>query len=78
MEKNERHMDEQDREQREIRKLTIEMSEMIKRHDERLTDHGTRIHAIEQRPARRWDVMLDKITNAVVAAFVSWLMTKGA
>ena len=78
MEKNEKHMDEQDREQREIRRLTIEMSEMIKRHDERLTDHGARIHAMEQRPARRWDVMLDKIANAVVAAFVSWLMTKGA
>ena len=78
IENHEEHMKEQDKERREIRELTIEMSEMIKRHDERLTDHGTRIKAMETKPGKRWDMVIDKVINAIVAACVAWLMTKGA
>ena len=78
IEEHERHMKEQDAERKVLRELTIEMSEMIKRHDERITEHGTRITAMEQKPGRRWDMVIDKVVNAVVAACVAWLMTKGA
>lgn len=78
IEEHERHMKEQDAERKELRELTIEMSEMIKRHDERITEHGTRITAMEQKPGRRWDMVIDKVVNAIVAACVAWLMTKGA
>ena len=67
-----------DAERKELRELTIEMSEMIKRHDERITEHGTRITAIEQKPSRRWDMVIDKVINAIVAAGVAWLIAKGA
>ena len=78
IERHEEHMKEQDAERKELRELTIEMSEMIKRHDERIADQGARIKAMEQKPGRRWDMVIDKIVNAVVAACVAWLMTKGA
>jgi hypothetical protein len=78
IERHEEHMKEQDAERKELRELTIEMSEMIKRHDERILDHGARLKAIETKPGKRWDMVIDKIVNAVVAACVAWLMTKGA
>lgn len=78
IESHEAHMKEQDEAIRKVQDLTIEMGEMIKRHDERLADQGQRIKTIEQRPGRRWDMVIDKVINAVVAACVAWLMTKGA
>lgn len=78
IEQHEAHMKEQDEQIRKVQDLTIEMGEMIKRHDERIADQGTRIRAIEQKPGRRWEMAIDKVVNAVVAACVAWLMTKGA
>lgn len=78
IEHHEEHMKEQDDAIRKVQDLTIEMGEMIKRHDERIADQGARIKAIETKPGKRWDMVIDKIINAVVAACVAWLMTKGA
>lgn len=78
IENHEAHMKEQDDAIRKVQDLTIEMGEMIKRHDERLHDQAQRIRQIEQKPGKRWDMVIDKIVNAVVAACVAWLMTKGA
>lgn len=74
IEEHERHMREQDAERKELRELTIEMSEMIKRHDERITEHGTRLTAIEQKPGRRWDMVIDKIITVIVAGFVAYVV----
>lgn len=74
----EEHMKEQDDAIRKVQDLTIEMGEMIKRHDERIADQGERLKAIETKPVRRFDMIVDKIINAVVAACVAWLMTNGA
>ena len=78
IENHEAHMKEQDDAIRKVQDLTIEMGEMIKRHDESLHDQAQRIRQIEQKPGKRWDMVIDKIVNAVVAACVAWLMTKGA
>lgn len=78
IESHERHMDEQDAERREIKELTIRMGELLDKHDEKIEKHEKRIETLEQKPGRRWDMVIDKIVNAVVAACVAWLMTKGA
>lgn len=78
IESHERHMDEQDAERRELRELSIRMGELLDKHDEKLGNHEKRIEAMEQKPSRRWDMVIDKVINAVVAACVAWLMTKGA
>ena len=78
IESHEKHMDVQDRERQEIRELTLEIGAMVKRHDESIRDHSTRIKAIETKPGKRWDMVIDKVINAIVAACVAWLMTKGA
>lgn len=73
IENHEAHMKEQDEAIRKVQDLTIEMGEMIKRHDERLDDQGQRIRTIEQKPGKRWDVVIDKIITVLVAAAVSAL-----
>lgn len=73
IENHEAHMKEQDEAIRKVQDLTIEMGEMIKRHDERLADQGQRIKIIEQKPGRRWDLIIDKIITVLVAAAVSAL-----
>lgn len=78
IEHHEEHMKEQDDAIRKVQDLTIEMGEMIKRHDERIADQGERLKAIETKPVKRFDMVVDKIINAVVAACVAWMMTKGA
>lgn len=73
IENHEAHMKEQDEAIRKVQDLTIEMGEMIKRHDERLDDQSQRIRTIEQKPGKRWDVVIDKIITVLVAAAVSAL-----
>ena len=77
IESHEAHMKEQDEAIRKVQDLTIEMGEMIKRHDERLADQGQRIRTIEQKPGKRWDVVIDKIITVLVAAAVSALINIG-
>lgn len=78
IESHESHMKEQDEERREIKELTIRMGELLDKHDEKIGNHEKRLEAMEKKPGRRWDMAIDKIVNAVVAACVAWLMTKGA
>ena len=78
IEQHEKHMDEQDAERREIKELTIRMGELLDKHDEKIEKHEKRIETLEQKPSRRWDMVIDKVINAIVAACVAWLMTKGA
>ena len=51
---------------RKLSDLTIEMQQMIKRHDEELKDQNTRISALEKRPGQ----LLDKIVGALISFFV--------
>ena len=67
-------MKEQDEQIRKVQDLTIEMGEMIKRHDERILDHGARLKAIETKPSKRWDMVIDKIITVIVAGFVAYVV----
>jgi len=79
IEHHEEHMKEQDDAIRKVQDLTIEMGEMIKRHDERIADQGERLKAIETKPAKHWDMVVDKIITVLVAGFVAYIvpMLKG-
>lgn len=37
---------------------------------------GDKVEAIEQKPAKRWDGMMDKIVTALVAALVGFVLAK--
>lgn len=71
IESHEKHMREQDAERRELRELSIRMGELLDRHDEKLGEHEKRLEKMEQKPARRWDMVIDKIITVIVAALVS-------
>lgn len=66
------HMKEQDESIRKVQTLTIEMGEMIKRHDEQIADQGKRITAMEQKPAKRWEAVVEKVITLLVAAAVAY------
>ena len=37
---------------------------------------GQRLEALEQKPAKRWDALVEKIIWAVVAAFITYALTQ--
>lgn len=51
---------------RKLSDLTIEMQQMIKRHDEELKEQNSRISALEKRPGQ----LLDKMINAVISLLI--------
>lgn len=60
----------------ELRELSIQMGELLKKYDEELRDHrqqlkeqDERVTAIEQRPAKWWE----KLTGAIITALGSAL-----
>lgn len=60
----------------ELRELSIQMGELLKKYDEELRDHrqqlkeqGDRVTSIEQRPAKWWE----KLTGAIITALGSAL-----
>lgn len=69
---HEDHMKEQDLERKELRELSIKMGELLDRHDEKIGEHERRIDAIEQKPVKRWDMVVDKVITLIVAATVSY------
>lgn len=74
IENHERHMEDQDAERRQIKELTIRMGELLDKHDEKIDNHEKRIEAMEQKPSRRWDMVIDKIITVIVAAFVAYVV----
>ena len=50
-----------------LNRLSIEMSELVKKHDEQLAAQAQRLESIEQKPLRWWE----KFTGAIIAALGS-------
>ena len=63
---------------RDLKELTIEMSQLLKRHDEHLNRHEERIAAMEERPARDWasvkTAAISAITSGLVAAVMALIL----
>lgn len=50
-----------------LNRLSIEMSELVKKHDEQLATQAQRLESIEQKPLRWWE----KFAGAIIAALGS-------
>lgn len=74
IEEHERHMKEQDAERKALSELSIRMGELLERHDEKIGEHEKRIEAMEQKPGRRWDMVIDKIITVIVAGVVAYIV----
>ena len=74
IEEHERHMKQQDDERRDLKETMIRMGELLDKYDEKLESHEKRIDAIEQKPGRRWDMVIDKIITVIVAGFVAYVV----
>lgn len=57
--------------QDEIKKLTIQMAELVKQNHEAIEKHGNRLDALERRPSMWWDKLLSAGISAGVAAIIS-------
>ncbi len=58
-----------------LNRLSIEMSELVKKHDEQLTAQAQRLDAIEQRPLHWWEKFAGAIVTALGAAIGGCLLT---
>ena len=56
---------------REIQKLNVQMSEMIKRHDSQIDNQEGRIQAIEKQPGDKYNKIQTTAITALTSAFVS-------
>lgn len=74
IEEHERHMKEQDAERQKLSELSIRMGELLERHDEKIGEHEKRIEAMEQKPGRRWDMVIDKVITVIVAGLVAYVV----
>lgn len=50
----------------QIEKLTIRMGQIIDTDHEQITDHDKRIVALEEKPAKRWDTVVNQIIILVI------------
>ena len=75
---HEEHMREQDKQINDLEKLTIEMGELLKAHNERIEDHSRRIRAVEEKPAKNWTAMqtaaISAVTSGIVAAVLALIL----
>ena len=51
------------------------MAEQQKNISKKVDDIDNKVGAIESKPAKRWDSMMDKLIAALVGAFLAWLAT---
>ena len=51
------------------------MAEQQKNISKKVDDIDNKVGAIESKPAKRWDSMVDKLIAALVGAFLAWLVT---
>ena len=58
-----------------LNRLSIEMGELVKKHDEQLAQQGKRLEAVEQKPLRWWERFAGAIVTALGAAIGGCLLT---
>lgn len=61
---------------RTLSDTNIKMGQILTRMDKDVANHSVRITAIEQKPAKRWDGVVDKLILLIVAAVAGFLLAK--
>lgn len=62
-----------------VRELVIKQNytkESIDKLDKRVSGIGTRIYNIEQKPAKRWDSIVEKIILTIIALLIGFIFAK--
>lgn len=56
-----------------ISQCNVALTELLKNHESRLTDHHNRLDSLEHRPGVFWDKLLVSVISAAVSLFVGYL-----
>ena len=76
---NKRRIDNLEEEQKELRNLTHAVSQMVveqKNMRDDLVEMKTDVKQIKEKPARRWDSMVEKALGLLTAAVVAWMLAQ--
>ncbi|MBQ7875620.1 MAG: hypothetical protein IJ306_10800 [Oscillospiraceae bacterium] len=76
---NKHRIDELSEEQKELRNLTSAVSKMVteqKNMRDDLAEMKGDIKQIKEKPAKRWDALVEKVLNLVTAAVVAYMLAK--
>lgn len=74
---NKKRIDKIEEEQKELRSLTKAVSRMVveqKNMREDLVEMKGDVKQIKEKPAKRWDAMVEKVLMLVIAAVVAWML----
>lgn len=69
-----KQIDEQEDEMRKVRELTIQMAEMVKRHDDQLRGQDARITNLERQPADQYSKVKTAITTAIISGVIGAIL----
>lgn len=74
---NKRRIDNLEEEQKELRSLTNAVSQMVieqKNIRDDLTEMKNDVKQIKEKPAKRWDMAVEKVLTLVIAGIVAWML----
>ncbi len=60
---------------KELSRFTERITVLIDKYDEKLDDHDTRIAALESKPAKRWESIVDKALMLAVGSIFGVLLS---
>ena len=75
---NTKRLDTLEESQKALNELAMSVHDLAISHDHLKNDVGeikTNVKAIIEKPAKRWDSVIEKIIAAAVGAFIAWLAT---
>lgn len=74
LEKLEEKQEEGEKRSRKLEELNIKMGEILKNHEEKLTNHGMRIDRLESISGSRWNALVNYLLAGATGALVSAAM----
>lgn len=77
--RNQARIEKLETEQKELRDLTTAVNGMVieqKNMRTDLTEMKNDVKQIKEKPAKRWDMTVEKILTLVIAAVVAWMLSK--
>ena len=77
--RNQARIEKLETEQKELRDLTTAVNGMVieqKNMRTDLTEMKNDVKQIKEKPAKRWDMIAEKILTLVIAAVVAWMLSK--
>ena len=60
-------LDLQEKKMEKVSDLSIQMGEMLKRHDDELQNHDKRLETLESKPGKLWDTLIMEIIKLLAA-----------